>query len=491
MPTYPPVLFPPLFPWARAPRDPMPRKVELTWDKNRRRWKKYFRGRQYYFPFGKHKLDREGYETALDAWRKKRAEIEGADPPAEHLRDYEFAISRRQQLADWYNSNGEPKAALRLQNEIKELRTSDHNLPLSTWEIDPLRHISEAGKAVWQDRLSSFRKKTGLTLTKTIDQFISSQKRACDAKQIGQATYSLISYKVLPFKNFAGAVLVKDVDAKTLAGFHAHLLDQISEKTYSTTYANSLMKTAKRIIKWAYIEGLIAEMPRSMLQRGAYAITIDEPEIKTLSIQTIHEILNLLSPRFQLYVLLMMNCGFTQQDVADLTWEQVDLTAGTIYRKRTKTQKNKRTPKICFQLWRRTHRLLKTYNSSTDSEWVLLNNNGRQLVRKYLGTNGKLTEIDNIKKTFARIMAANKISATLKNFRATSSTMLDENLKYGRYAQYFLGHAPRNVADNHYVQPSQDNFDRAIMWLGQQYEIVPKSGERKLTKKVVNKPKQP
>ena len=335
--------------------------------------------------------------------------------------------------------------------------------------------ISEAGRLVWQDRFSRLGAQQGVTVAQTIDQFLESQKRASDAGQIGQATYSLMTFKIRPFKQFAGSMLVKDVDAKTLAGFHAHLLEQITHETYSTIYADGLMKVAKHIIKWAYVQGIIPELPRTMLDRSAYTITVDDPEIKTLSVELVNTILEHLSPRFQLYILLMMNCGFTQKDVANLTWKQVDLEAGTICRKRTKTARRKRVPKVQFTLWPRTLELLRQFQAPPASPWVLLNTNGQQLVRKYYNAKGKLSEVDNIKKTFGRIMAAKKIEATLKNFRSTSSSLLEEHLKFGRYAQYFLGQAPRTVADKHYVKPSQTNFDRALLWLGRCYGIVPKA----------------
>ena len=113
----------------------LPRKLELTWDKSRGRWKKFHRGRQYYFPLGTHKGDHIGYQQALDAWHKKRAEIDGLVPPAEHHRDYDLAISKRQQLVDWYSANGEHKEATKLEKEIRELKQADQDVPLDRYDL--------------------------------------------------------------------------------------------------------------------------------------------------------------------------------------------------------------------------------------------------------------------------------------------------------------------------------------------------------------------
>ena len=57
----------------------------------------------------------------------------------------------------------------------------------------------------------------------------------------------------------------------------------------------------------------------------------------------------------------------------------------------------------------------------------------------------------------------------LKLLRKTGSSKLAEHPAYKYYAQYYLGHSPKTIADRHYVQPSQVEFDQAIQWLGSQF----------------------
>ncbi len=45
----------------------MARRLELSWDKNRKRWKKVYRGKQYYFPFGESKADMAARSLANQA----------------------------------------------------------------------------------------------------------------------------------------------------------------------------------------------------------------------------------------------------------------------------------------------------------------------------------------------------------------------------------------------------------------------------------------
>ncbi len=76
----------------------MPRERELTWQegsgKRQGRWTKWYQGKTYYFSFGTSKSDSSGYQQALEAWKKKKAEIdaEKANQRKPHQEEYERAI---------------------------------------------------------------------------------------------------------------------------------------------------------------------------------------------------------------------------------------------------------------------------------------------------------------------------------------------------------------------------------------------------------------
>jgi hypothetical protein len=58
----------------------------------------------------------------------------------------------------------------------------------------------------------------------------------------------------------------------------------------------------------------------------------------------------------------------------------------------------------------------------------------------------------------------------------TSSSLLDKHSEFGRYAQFYLGHAGRSIAERHYVIPAQERLDEAVRWLGQQYGFLRENG---------------
>jgi len=90
---------------------------------------------------------------------------------------------------------------------------------------------------------------------------------------------------------------------------------------------------------------------------------------------------------------------------------------------------------------------------------------------------GKVTKIDNIAVAYhwfctkLKTKGLLKAKKPLKLLRKTSPTLLQKNPAYAHCAAHFLGHAPRSVADKHYVAIDQATFDKAVLWLGEEYGV--------------------
>lgn len=158
----------------------------------------------------------------------------------------------------------------------------------------------------------------------------------------------------------------------------------------------------------------------------------------------------------------MANCGMTQKDCADLTPNQIDWTAGTITRKRSKEKGAANVPTVTWKLWASTLAALRAVRQPMGDR-VLLNSDGNPLVYSALKPTGKLSDCDCVGSAFELLV---KRAWTLKNFRSTSATAIGNHPEFCRFAQYFLDHAPKTIADKHYVKPSQADFDRCVLWLG-------------------------
>lgn len=55
-----------------------PKKLELSWHKPTKQWRKRHRGKEYYLGTGRGKTDLESYERALTKWRARWANLERA-----------------------------------------------------------------------------------------------------------------------------------------------------------------------------------------------------------------------------------------------------------------------------------------------------------------------------------------------------------------------------------------------------------------------------
>lgn len=103
----------------------MPKNIKLTWQPgvgNREgRWKKFYRGKAYYFPGGKGKSDREGYDAAWTAWEAHKAKIDQT-APRKYQRDYERCIDQWEQVLAWCNRYGDKEHAHQATVKLVDLR---------------------------------------------------------------------------------------------------------------------------------------------------------------------------------------------------------------------------------------------------------------------------------------------------------------------------------------------------------------------------------
>jgi integrase len=167
--------------------------------------------------------------------------------------------------------------------------------------------------------------------------------------------------------------------------------------------------------------------------------------------------------QLRLHLLLMANCGFTQQDISDL--HPREFRDGCLVRKRSKTRDHENVPEVRYRLWPETLALLKEYRSD-DPKHLLVTKSGRAWVHKEF-KGGKFVETDSIRTLYSRHARSVGVTMSLKHIRKTSATMIDRETKSfdHRIATLFLGHSPRSIKDRHYSRPAEDVLDEAVKWL--------------------------
>ncbi len=309
------------------------------------------------------------------------------------------------------------------------------------------------------------------TVAQAVTTYVQRQRARQVAGNVSMAHSEIIQRCIEHFqKHVGGAVAVANLTAQHLTSYHSALMEQVG-KGWSQPYAKRYLGVAKQFIRWCWENELLASLPRNM-QSKDLAIADRPAKITPFSDDEIKALLDAAPDRTKLYLLLALNCGYTQQDIADLEHCQVDWKKGRITRKRSKTKNSVGVPTVSYKLWRETFTLLKTLRSS-DPVRVLLNADGVPLKTEHIDSKGKYKKSDNIKTAYFRLCRGKlkqKKSKPLKMLRKTSPSRL-ENSKYASCARWFLGHAPRSIADRSYIAPPQDYFDEAILWLGKQYGI--------------------
>lgn len=491
----------------------MARTLELTWHKPTKRWKKYRNGNLYYFKFGTSKSDTDGYQQALAAWRKLEAELEAADDAAKPGRDqYQRLIARYQERIDWLRRFATDEAGQEVlaqhQSKVEELRqrmAEPVPPPISTDDMladdvfqesvrqqlggtsttaDPeriygvLNQASIEAGAVWADRQRTLavltnKPELGRTVDEAIAQFRNRKVAQAAGAQLSAGRCEVLRIALEKFsRHFGGSRSIDEIDGEALLGYQAHLLGEVGAKTIRPAYAKDQLAAVTQWVRWLWTTERIANLPRCLRDRTNRELVIKVPRQKVtgFDVADVKRMLAGTTDRTKLYLLLALNCGFTQIDIANLTIAAVDLKAKTITWKRSKTKDEENVPEVCYPLWSQTVELLRKERGQHDTLWLTNEDGGPLKVEELNG--GKLRKNDNIRNAFARLCRKLGIKqAKFKLLRKTASSMLDNNNDYARFAQHFLGHAPQTTAGTHYVTPSANQFRNAIAWLGQQFGI--------------------
>ena len=112
---------------------------------------------------------------------------------------------------------------------------------------------------------------------------------------------------------------------------------------------------------------------------------------------------------------------------------------GQIIRKRTKNEEHDSVPTVTYELWETTDQLLRKH-METSGDWLLLNSNGEQLCRSWIGSDGKAKHVDNIVMKYKRLVKKDDDRPTLKQLL---TTFRERNLSHGRYPAHRFESAHR------------------------------------------------
>lgn len=432
-------------------------KFHLTWFAPRMCWKKYARGKVHYLGKGKckGKYDMDGYHAALAEWKKMEGEV-AAEEKASEIMESDPEIAE--------------KIAIAYRNKV-------------IWEQEYPNKTYDEAKGIAEALVTHRRFSVEVPREKTvgwhIESFIKFKTAQVAADQKSPGRLRNIRTYLNRFGEFIGKDhAVETITAVTLADYHARLLGEVARGDMSDSSARDALQIARQFIKRLW--GLsVIELPNNIDSRDL-EIQVESKAIEVWDFDVLKGVLKSAPEPLRLYLLLMANCGMTQKDVSDLLPTQVDWKAGIIKRKRSKTKKWENVPTVAYRLWAETFKLLKKHGAKEGIR-VLSAPDGSALVFDSLSEKNKGSKNDKINEVWNDWVSEQKLKGAkgLAAIRKTSATKLGSDNDYRAFAQYFLAQSAKTVADKHYVVPSQELFDKAVAWLGEQYGCKPAASSTK------------
>jgi integrase len=447
----------------------VPRKVTLSWAKAHRRWRKIYRGRQWH-SFVCDKSDREAFRRAveeMEAWRKKideeiksqELEREAVAATVELQGRINQQVDQLKFLSNFFETRGDVEKVDSIEAEIRKLRHDPARLKLFE---KPVLAIEPFAVELAAQRLSEKPQEATKQIAQCLEDFKAFKRSQLDEGRITAPRYDEIARNVDVFANWLGAATTDSINGDTLPTFRQFLIS-----SYKNLRAKNIFETTKQFLRWCYERERLESLPRNFAARDlAFRTTLKEIVIwKHDEWKVTFE---KAPPRIRLYLLLMLNCGAYQTDIAELRQNEVDWQSGRITRRRTKTNQFEKVPVVNYLLWPTTFELLKQFRSK-EGDLVILTETGRKLVCNSIREDGKLSKDDSVGTIWKRFeRAISTPLPPLKCLRKTGATHLAE--QFGtNYATLYLGHAPRTLAERHYIAPRQERFDEAIKWLGSKF----------------------
>jgi len=455
----------------------------------------------------------QAYETAIDTWEqvlnwaKRHGDLETAQTGFEKLQKLRAALEAPLLSPlppeDRFGSTFEPVTVAFPEDFLEQTARSLANGEVKFTEVpqpsakDRMRHAQDLDgsplriqREVWDDRLESQQRRATLrrnTVEEYVQEFLRFKEGQADQDELSLGRVYAIRLHLTHFQEWIGQnTSVTEIDGQILRNYHSKLLEMIKQNAkkktgnsrakgttaWTSTTARHYLVTMKSFVRWLWEIEAIPTLPRVL---GSKSTTLNisavTPVTVTFDDAEIQRLIEHATGRTKLYMLLMLNCGMTQKDVADLLKSEVDLKAGRIIRKRSKTDQFESVPTVNYLLWPATLTLLKQFMDDGESRLALLNSNGSPLWTERYGENGKYSKTDNIKNAFDRLKKELKINKPLKSFKKSSATKLRGNERFNGLEDLFLGHAPQKMSDKHYTAVPLQLLDTAISWLAEQYKL--------------------
>jgi integrase len=450
----------------------MSRKIEGTFEK-RGRWKFMVDGATHRINCSTLNLPRskwtknDSYLLAKAALETKLAALAPVNPNQDLLDLFDARLAANNVL-------GLPHA-----DALRHVRGQIEAMPDRLPDESQQRQRGLINDRVWQDRIKTAKikaapkeKTANFFKTKFLD-FYESQ---ANAGEISSGRFGVLANSVNVFVTWFGpARNLDELTKEIVKEYYSYLTKRLAtggDGNASATLWDHWQVAKQFIANTA--EDYDTPNPGN-LHSKKFKIQKTRKEPDPFTIDEVKLLLANASAKTKTYLMLMLNCGYYQFDVATIHATEVDWKHGRINRCRSKIKKGSDPIKINWCLWDETFELMKQHGNRSGT--VFLNANGGPIVRGGV-VDGKTKRIDNVKSSFLRLVKKLKNrellpkqwNKTLKQFRKTGANIIEysSNTEHSQATGAYLNSA--TVAKTNYLKSGQisPRFDSAVKWLGEQ-----------------------
>ncbi|MGO8744647.1 MAG: hypothetical protein ACLQNE_01535 [Thermoguttaceae bacterium] len=448
-------------------------RLSLTWFEPREFWKKKVKGTVVYFKFPN---TARGYEQAIEAWAAWKSEHEQPFDPDGQRQCLE-------RMVEWYRVHGEPEGEKGRLLEVEAALASNKRVP-TRLEITnnylrgrPVvfesvrQELDEKGK--WGERFRIGSRPSRRKLTDFVTLFLESKLAQVNGQVRKPKTYGDLVDRFKPLKAFVGSSTLDSLNENLLRRYYNHVLSL----NLSGYRQKNLFKAFLSLTRWLSSEGYLDKMPCNLGGPWEFVEHLKDGQRQTpeklasflFTKDDVARCLTKLGPTGRACVLLGLNCGFTEADIAVLRKSQVNLTEGRLIYSRTKTVRVKNAPMINYRLWNVTIEALRAVESQSEDLWFLTSE-GQPLKTSKI-VEGRHVEWSVIAKSWQVWRESGKVpDKPFKMLRKTGDTIIGDS-RYRAFTELYLADKPTSIAGKHYDIKSGkviSELDKAIVYLGKE-----------------------
>jgi integrase len=477
----------------------MPIEATMTWNKTNGRWYKKHQGKQLCVTAGKLKklypdlvtgLSESGSMRAANTWLKdKLSELKKEPPPANPDQP---TIDRLSEVATFLSEQGEHDQAYLVNEQIDKVSEWRRMFPNTDQPANVLASVAVTEAEMLRTKANA-KVSDELNLAANVQRWLDHKflsvrtEKTVERKGVKTITaghWENLRHEIEEFMNWHGPdKSVKEFSGKHFIAWHDLLVKKLNDGDYSESHAKQLQGTCKTFFLFLLDSEILPALPAAMRNRS-FNFEVETKTIEPWTKADVHFALKHANDRMRLFILLCLNCGMYQSDIASLKFSEVDFKTGIITRARKKTrEKSKFVPIISWQLWPETFRLLKEFKS-THATFVLLNEKGLPLKTEKIRGNddpkaGKFAKTDNIASTYNRLKKKHPDQKwkLLMELRKTGPSLFRESPEFTSIRDLYLGHTDKDLADRAYAEAPMKLLARAVSWLRTELDI---SGAMKL-----------